>query len=115
MKIGVPKEIKEQEHRVALLPSVVYLLTRLGHEVFVGRGAGAGTGFPDEEYVQAGAKILDAHAALYKQDDLIIKVKEPLPSEYALLREGQILFTYLHLSANKELTEAHLLSGWTAA
>src|SRR5258708_5013538 len=114
MKIGVPKEIKEQERRVALLPSFVYLLTRLGHEVFVGRGAGAGSGFPDEEYVQAGAKILDDHAALYKQGDLIIKVKEPLPSEYALLREGQILFTYLHLAANKTLTEALMRSGVTA-
>src|SRR5260370_8399403 len=114
MKIGVPKEIKEQEHRVALLPSVVYQLTRLGHEVFVGRDAGAGSGFPDEEYVQAGAKILDDHAAVYKQGDLIIKVKEPLPSEYALLREGQILFTYLHLAANKELTEALMRSGVTA-
>ena len=114
MKIGVPKEIKEQEHRVALLPSVVYLLTRLGHEVFVERGAGAGSGFPDEEYVQAGAKILDDHAAVYNQGDLIIKVKEPLPSEYALLREGQILFTYLHLAANRELTEALMRSGVTA-
>src|SRR5260370_23675293 len=114
MKIGVPKEIKEQELRVALLPSVVYLLTRRGHEVFVERGAGAGSGFPDEEYVQAGAKILDDHAAVYKQGDLIIKVKEPLPSEYALLREGQILFTYLHLAANKELTEALMRSGVTA-
>jgi alanine dehydrogenase len=114
MKIGVPKEIKEQEHRVALLPSVVYLLTRLGHEVFVERAAGAGSGFPDEEYVQAGAKILDDHASVFKQGDLIVKVKEPLPSEYPLLREGQILFTYLHLAANKGLTEALMRSGVTA-
>ena len=114
MKIGVPKEIKEQEHRVALLPSVVYQLTRLGHEVFVERGAGAGSGFPDEEYGQAGGKILDEHAAVFKEGDLIVKVKEPLPSEYSLLREGQILFTYLHLAANKELTEALMRSGVTA-
>src|SRR5580704_5679740 len=102
MKIGVPKEIKEQEHRVALLPSVVYLLTRLGHEVFVERSAGAGSGFPDEEYVNAGAKILDDHGSVFERSDLVIKVKEPLPSEYPLLRKGQILFTYLHLAANKE-------------
>jgi alanine dehydrogenase len=93
MKIGVPKEIKEQEHRVALLPSVVYQLTRLGHEVFVERDAGAGAGFPDEEYTQAGGKILDDHSSVFAQGDLIIKVKEPLASEYPLLREGQILFT----------------------
>lgn len=114
MKIGVPKEIKEQEHRVALLPSVVYQLTRLGHHVFVERDAGAGAGFPDEEYAQAGGKILDGHSSVFEQGDLIIKVKEPLPSEYPLLREGQILFTYLHLAANKTLTEALMRSGVTA-
>ena len=114
MKIGVPKEIKEQEHRVALLPSVVYQLTRLGHEVFVERDAGAGAGFPDEEYAQAGGKILDDHSSVFEQGDLIIKVKEPLPSEYPLLRKGQILFTYLHLAANKTLTEALMRSGVTA-
>ncbi|MBV9876530.1 MAG: alanine dehydrogenase [Verrucomicrobia bacterium] len=114
MKIGVPKEIKEQEHRVALLPSVVYQLTRLGHEVFVERDAGAGAGFPDEEYAQAGGKILDDHSSVFQQGELIVKVKEPLPSEYPLLREGQILFTYLHLAANKALTEALMRSGVTA-
>src|SRR5580693_4966708 len=113
MKIGVPKEIKEQEHRVALLPSVVYLLTRLGHEVLVERGAGAGAGFLDGEYAQAGGKILDDHSSVFEQADLIIKVKEPLPSEFPLLRPGQILFTYLHLAANKPLTEALMKSGAT--
>src|ERR1700736_2993212 len=98
MKIGVPKEIKEQEHRVALLPSVVYQLNRMGHEVFVESNAGAGSGFPDEEYAQAGAKILNDHGAVFAQGDLIVKVKEPLPSEYPLLRPDQILFTYLHLA-----------------
>src|SRR3984885_11389371 len=106
MKIGVPKEIKEQEHRVAMLPSVVYLLTRLGHEVLVERDAGAGSGFPDKEYEQAGAKILDDHSSVFEQGDLIIKVKEPLPEEYPLLREGQILYTYLHLAADERLTKA---------
>ena len=114
MKIGVPKEIKEQEHRVALLPSVVYQLTRLGHKVYVERGAGAGAGFPDEEYAQAGGHLLNDHAAVFEQGDLIVKVKEPLPSEYQLLRSDQILFTYLHLAANKELTEALMASGVTA-
>ncbi len=114
MKIGVPKEIKEQEHRVALLPSVVYQLNRMGHEVFVESNAGAGSGFPDEEYAQAGAKILNDHDAVFAQGDLIVKVKEPLPSEYPLLRPDQILFTYLHLAANKELTMALIESGVTA-
>jgi alanine dehydrogenase len=111
MKIGVPKEIKQQEHRVALLPSVVYQLVRLGHEVFVEHGAGAGAGFPDDEYAQAGAQLLNDHAAIFEYGDLIVKVKEPLPSEYRLLRSGQVLFTYLHLAANKKLTMALIDSG----
>ncbi|MBV8814753.1 MAG: alanine dehydrogenase [Verrucomicrobia bacterium] len=114
MNVGVPKEIKEQEHRVALLPSVVYQLNRLGHRVYVERGAGAGAGFPDEEYAQAGGHLLEDHAAVFAQSDLIVKVKEPLPSEYPLLHKDQILFTYLHLAANKELTEALMASGVTA-
>jgi alanine dehydrogenase len=114
MKIGVPKEIKQQEHRVAMLPSVVYQLSRMGHEIFVERGAGEGAGFPDTEYIHAGAKLLDDHAAVFEQGDLIVKVKEPLPSEYPLLRADQILFTYLHLAANKELTLALMESGITA-
>ena len=114
MKIGVPKEIKEQESRVAVLPSVVYQLKRLGHEVYVERGAGAGAGYPDEEYEEAGARLLDDHAEVFRQGDLIVKVKEPLPSEYPLLREGQILFTYLHLAATRSLTEELLKSGVTA-
>src|SRR6202021_2039679 len=114
MKIGVPKEIKEQESRVAVLPSVVYQLKRLGHEVYVERGAGVGAGYPDDEYEEAGARLSDDHAEVFRQGDLIVKVKEPLPSEYPLLREGQILFTYLHLAANKGLTEALMRSGVTA-
>jgi alanine dehydrogenase len=114
MNVGVPKEIKEQEHRVALLPSVVYQLNRLGHRIYVERGAGAGAGFPDEEYAQAGGHLLESHAAVFAQSDLIVKVKEPLPSEYPLLHKDQILFTYLHLAANKELTEVLMASGVTA-
>src|SRR5580658_10343950 len=114
MKIGVPKEIKEQENRVAVLPSVVYQLRRLGHQVYVERDAGAGAGYPDKEYKEAGATLSDDHAEVFRQGDLIVKVKEPLPSEYPLLREGQILFTYLHLAAAKSLTEELLKSGVTA-
>lgn len=106
MKIGVPKEIKAQEHRVALLPSAVYQLIKRGHQVVVGAGAGAGSGFPDAEYLRAGAVVLEKHEEVFAQADLIVKVKEPLESEWPLLRPGQILFTYLHLAANKRLTEA---------
>src|ERR1700751_645049 len=114
MKIGVPKEIKEQESRVAALPSGVYQLTRLGHQVYVERDAGIGAGYPDKEYEAAGAIMTGDHAEVFREGDLIVKVQEPLPSEYPLLREGQILFTYLHLAANKTLTEALMRSGVTA-
>jgi alanine dehydrogenase len=114
MKIGVPKEIKEQEHRVAVLPSVVYVLTKLGHRLYVERDAGAGAGYPDREYEQAGAIMLEDHAEVFREGDLVVKVKEPLPSEYPLLRKGQILFTYLHLAATRPLTEVLMKSGVTA-
>jgi alanine dehydrogenase len=114
MKIGVPKEIKEQESRVAVLPSVVYQLKKLGHQVYVERGAGAGAGYPDLEYEEAGAIMSGDHAEIFRQGELIVKVKEPLPSEFPLLREGQILFTYLHLAADKPLTEELLRLGVTA-
>jgi alanine dehydrogenase len=114
MRIGVPKEIKEQEHRVAVLPSVVYQLTRLGHQVYVERNAGTGAGFPDREYEQAGAILSSDHAEIFERGDLLVKVKEPLPSEFSLLRKGQILFTYLHLAAAKNLTQALMDSGVTA-
>ncbi len=114
MVIGVPKEIKEQEFRVALLPSAAYQLIRRGHRVLVGRHAGAGSGYPDSDYVNAGATVLEENEAVYGQADLIVKVKEPQPHEYPLLRRGQILFTYLHLAASKPLTEALLRSGVTA-
>jgi alanine dehydrogenase len=113
MIIGVPKEIKTQEHRVGLLPSAVYQLAKRGHEVVVERGAGVDSGYPDADYAAAGAKLVDRHEAAF-DGDLIIKVKEPVASEYALLRAGQILFTYLHLAANRELTDALLKSGVTA-
>jgi alanine dehydrogenase len=114
MRIGVPKELKEQEHRVAVLPSVVYHLTRLGHLVYVERDAGTGAGYPDREYEQAGAILSSDHAEIFERGELVVKVKEPLPSEYPLLRKGQILFTYLHLAASRNLTQALIDSGVTA-
>jgi alanine dehydrogenase len=113
MLIGVPKEIKEQEHRVALLPSAAYQLIKRGHQVLVERNAGAGAGYPDADYQQAGATLVDSHAAVFEKAELIVKVKEPLPAEYRLLRPGQLLFTYLHLAADRELTEALMKSGVT--
>jgi alanine dehydrogenase len=106
MLIGVPKEIKAQEHRVGLLPSGAYQLTRRGHQVLVEAHAGAGSGYPDEEYVKAGAEMVATHAEVFARAEMIVKVKEPLPDEYELLRPGQILFTYLHLAASRALTEA---------
>jgi alanine dehydrogenase len=113
MIIGIPKEIKTQEYRVALLPSAAYQLIKRGHTVVVEKNAGIGAGYPDAQYLQAGAKIVDTHAAVFEQADLIVKVKEPLPAEYGLLRPGQLLFTYLHLAAGKPLTEALMKSGAT--
>ena len=111
MIIGVPREIKQQEHRVALLPAGAYQLTKRGHRVLVERGAGVGAGYPDADYLKAGSEIVPDHPSVFAAADLIVKVKEPLPEEYALLRRGQILFTYLHLAANRELTDALVKSG----
>ena len=113
MIIGVPKEIKEQEQRVALLPSGTNQLTKHGHSVLVERNAGLGSGYPDEDYVKAGAEIVEQAKEVFARADMIVKVKEPLKAEFPLLRRGQILFTYLHLAASKSLTEALLKSGVT--
>ena len=113
MIIGVPKEIKEQEQRVALLPSATNQLTRRGHSVLVERNAGLGSGYPDQDYIKAGAEIVEQAKEVFARADLIVKVKEPLKAEFPLLRRGQILFTYLHLAASKSLTEALLKSGVT--
>ena len=110
MIIGIPKEIKQQEHRVGLLPSAAYQLVKRGHRVVVTSGAGIGSGYPDEEYQAAGAEMLGKNAEIFAQADMIVKVKEPLPAEFGMLRPGQILFTYLHLAASKPLTEALLAS-----
>ena len=113
MIIGVPKEIKEQEQRVALLPSGANQLTRRGHSVLVESHAGIGSGYPDEEYATAGAEIAEQANEVFARADMIVKVKEPLEAEFPLLRRGQILFTYLHLAASKALTQALLNSGVT--
>src|SRR5213596_1914957 len=114
MTIGIPKEIKEQEQRVGLLPSAAQTLVGHGHTVLVQKNAGVGSGYPDEEYVKAGAQIVESAKEIFQRGDMIVKVKEPLPAEWGLLRKGQILFTYLHLAASKALTDALLKSGVTA-
>ncbi len=110
MIIGVPKEIKTNEERVALTPSAVERLTKEGHQVIVEKGAGLGAGYSDEEYISAGARVVKTHEEAFDVE-MVVKVKEPLPEEYPLLREGLILFTYLHLAASRELTEGLLNSG----
>jgi len=108
MIIGIPKEIKNNENRVGLTPGGVSVLTKRGHEVLVERAAGLGSGFEDHEYVASGAKVIDISKDIFDNADIIVKVKEPLESEYDLLRPGQTLFTYLHLAPNRPLTEALL-------
>ena len=105
VKVGIPSEVKNNEFRVAITPAGVHELVRNGHEVCVETGAGLGSSITDDEYVTAGAKILDTAADVWSTGDLILKVKEPVPSEYPLMREGQTLFTYLHLAANQGLTD----------
>jgi alanine dehydrogenase len=114
MIVGVPREIKQDEYRMALLPVGAYELTRAGHRVLVERGAGLGSGIPDEMYAENGAEIIDSAADVYGQADLVVKVKEPLPPEWPMLRPGQILFTYFHFAANEELTRSVLATGVTA-
>jgi alanine dehydrogenase len=111
--IGVPKEIKDQEFRVGLTPSTVQILCHQGHQVAVEAEAGRGAGFTDADYTQAGAQIVPDAATAWQQD-LVIKVKEPLAAEYGFLRRDLVLFTYLHLAANRELTEQLMASGGTA-
>ena len=111
MLIGVPKELKTHEYRVGLVPGSVRELAHRGHEVIVEAGVGAAIGFDDREYQSAGARISTAAAEVFAAAELIVKVKEPQPQEVALLRRGQILFTYLHLAADKELTQSLIRSG----
>ncbi len=111
MKVGIPKEIKNNENRVGMTPAGVAEMCRHGHEVFVQHTAGDGSGFADDEYVKAGAKILPTIEAVYETAEMIVKVKEPIEPEYKLVRKGQLLFTYFHFACEKELTEAMLKSG----
>ncbi len=106
MIIGVAREIKNREHRVGLVPGGAKALAADGHRVFVEKGAGLGSGIPDEDFSAAGARIVSDRRKLFDDSEMIIKVKEPLPEEYALFHEGQILYTYLHLAAARRLTEA---------
>lgn len=114
MIIGVPKEIKDKEYRVSLVPSGARTLKETGHTVIVEKGAGAGSGIGDEEYMGAGAAISDSAEGVWERADLMVKVKEPLKEEFARLKNGQTLFTFLHLASNPILTEALLKSGVTA-
>ncbi|MGB3309375.1 MAG: alanine dehydrogenase [Nodosilinea sp.] len=109
MRIGLPKEIKDQEFRVGLTPAAVQSLCQQGHQVMVQTGAGSGSGFSDDDYQQAGAKLVDDAATAWAQE-MVVKVKEPQPSEYGFFRSDLILFTYLHLAAERSLTEALLHS-----
>ena len=111
MKIGVPKEIKTNEYRVALVPSGVAALVAAGHAVWVESNAGVGSGFSDEQYLNAGAHLTADAGAVWAAAELIIKVKEPVRTEWPYLRAGQIVFTYFHFAADLELTQAHLDSG----
>ena len=108
MIVGLPKEIKNNENRVALTPAGAHALVHEGHKVLVETSAGVGSGFSDDEYIAVGAEIISSAKEVFASADMIIKVKEPLPSEYDLLREGQILYTYLHLAPAPELTQALL-------
>jgi alanine dehydrogenase len=114
MIVGVPKEIKQDEYRVALLPVGAEELTRAGHKVLIERCAGMGSGISDELYRTNGADLVDSPAEIYARAELVIKVKEPQPREYSLLRSGQILFTYLHFAADASLTQRVLETGVTA-
>lgn len=111
MIIGLPKEIKNNENRVALTPAGVAEMLKNGHSVYVQTNAGTGSGFSDEDYVHAGAKILPTIEEVYAIAEMIVKVKEPIESEYKLIREGQILFTYFHFASYKPLTNAMIESG----
>lgn len=114
VKVGIPREVKNNEFRVAITPAGVHELVRHGHQVVIERGAGVGSSIPDEEYVAEGARILDTADEVWATADLLLKVKEPVAEEYHRLRKDQTLFTYLHLAASKACTDALIESGTTA-
>src|SRR3954452_6211288 len=114
MIVGVPKEVNTDKYRVAMTPVGVDELTRIGHTVLIEEGAGSGSGISDDQYAQHGAEIVADHAAIWKRADMVVKVKEPLPDEWPLMRDGQIIFTYFHFAASEDLTQAVMNSGCTA-
>src|SRR5215472_14046821 len=113
MKIGVPKEIKTNENRIALVPAGAEALVGAGHSLLIEAGAGIGSGFPDDAFVAAGAKIAPDAATVWRETDMIMKVKEPIEREWLHMRRGQLIFTYFHFAADEKLTRAHLSSGAT--
>jgi len=113
MKIGIPKEIKTNENRVSLVPAGAEALVAAGHSVYVEQGAGEGSGFSDDQYTAVGAKLLPTADAVWKEAEMIIKVKEPIAVEWPRMRKGQTIFTYFHFAADEKLTKAHLDSGAT--
>jgi alanine dehydrogenase len=113
MKVGIPKEVKNHEYRVAITPAGVHEFVRHRHEVFIQEGAGSGSSIPDEDFVAAGARMLPTADEVWRAGDLILKVKEPIAEEYHRMRKDQVLFTYLHLAASKAGTDALLSSGIT--
>ena len=114
MRVGVPKEVKNHEYRVAMTPAGVHELVVHDHEVFVESGAGLGSSIPDDQYVEAGATMLDDADELWERSEMVLKVKEPIKEEYSRMREGQVLFTYLHLAADRPLTHELMDRGVTA-
>jgi alanine dehydrogenase len=114
MRVGIPTEIKNNENRVAITPAGVHELTRRGHEVFIQSGAGLGSSFSDSDYLAQGAQILETADEVWAAGDLLLKVKEPIESEYVKLRKNQVLFTYLHLAASRACTDALISAGTTA-
>ena len=114
MQIGVPREIKQDEYRVGMIPAGMEELTRAGHRVVIETGAGLGSGITDKHYTEAGAQIAASAAVVYGQADLIVKVKEPQAKEWPLLRSGQMVFTYFHFAASEDLTRNVLATGITA-
>ena len=108
MRIGIPKEIKTNENRVSCVPAGVEALVSAGHTVYVEKSAGEGSGFSDEQYVAVGAKILNTADEVWKEAEMIIKVKEPIAPEWPRMRKGQTIFTYFHFAADEKLTKAHI-------
>nr|NLD41402.1 alanine dehydrogenase [Actinomycetales bacterium] len=114
MRIGVPTEVKESEFRVAMTPAGVHELTRRGHEVLIQSGAGLGSAITDDDFAREGAVIVPDAESVWSGAEMVVKVKEPLPSEYGFLREDLVVFCYLHLAAERECTEALLAARTTA-